>query len=263
MKRSLGLVLVALVTACSPGSPTAPGEPPAVTLPTENPAPGDHATAFLDSGGTARHYLMHAPPSYRSGRTYPLVLVFHGNPGSADEMPAMTKMNEVADANDFLVVYPDQIFDTTTVAELLDHVGPKWNADPKRVHVAGFSRGGSLVYELAGKMPERFGSVAPVAASGGTDQPLSTPLSLLTFQGGMDRLRQAWNNTNVKWDTAAGCSGQTLTTITMENSPTHVYTSTCKDGNEHIVYSITGMGHRWPDDGSQLIWEFFARHPRQ
>jgi polyhydroxybutyrate depolymerase len=257
MKSALVLALVALTAACSTGAPAAP----AITLPPENPAPGDHATAFLDSGGTARHYLVHAPPSYTSGMTYPLVLVFHGNPGSADEMPSMTKMNEVADANDFLVVYPDQVFDTTTVAELLDHLGPKWNADPKRIHVAGFSRGGSLVYALAEKMPERFGSVAPVAASGGSGLPLSTPLSLITFQGGKDRLSETWSFTNEKWDTAAGCSGKTLTTIAMENGPTYVYTSTCKDGNEHIVYGIPDLSHRWPAEGSELIWEFFARHP--
>jgi poly(3-hydroxybutyrate) depolymerase len=49
----------------------------------------------------------------------------------------------------------------------------------------------------------------------------------------------------------------------MQDSPTHVYTSTCREGTEHVVYSITGMGHTWPTEGSRLIWEFFSSHPRR
>jgi poly(3-hydroxybutyrate) depolymerase len=86
-------------------------------------------------------------------------------------------------------------------------------------------------------------------------------LSLITFQGGADRLNVAWNITNSNWDAAAGCSGESVSTITMRDSPTYVSTKSCKEGTEHVVYSITGMGHTWPTDGSRLIWEFFAKHP--
>jgi polyhydroxybutyrate depolymerase len=266
MKRALGLVLLVLLAGCSGTTPSAtppvtPAASPSPTLPPENPAPGDHATAFFDHEGKVRRYIVHAPPGYQTGKTYPLVLVFHGSPGAAEDMPKLTKMNEVADANGFLVVYPHQMSETKMIAALLDHLTPKWGVDPKRVHVAGFSRGATFTYELAEKLTDRFGSVAPVSGTGGTGQPLSKPLSLLTFQGGHDRLKQGFTTTNDNWAKAAGCSGEKLTTITMENGPTHIHTSTCAGGAEHVVYDVTAMSHEWPADGSKLIWEFFKKHP--
>jgi polyhydroxybutyrate depolymerase len=264
MKRALTLVLIALTASCSAASPpptSGPSSSPTVTLPPENPAPGDQTTAFLDSKGSVRRYLVHAPATFTPSKTYPLVVVFHGSPGTPEDMPELTKMNEVADANGFLVVYPRNMFDTAVFAELLDHFVPKWSVDPKQVHVAGFSRGGSFVYELAAAMPERFGSVAPVSAARNTNLPLSKPLSLIAFQGGADSLNVAWSTTNSGWDAAAGCSRDSLLKTTMQNSTTYVHTSSCKEGTEHVVYDISGMGHTWPADGSRLIWEFFAKHP--
>jgi polyhydroxybutyrate depolymerase len=264
MRRALVLVLVVLTASCSAGSPTpetGPETSPTVTLPPEIPGPGDQLTAFLDGEGKVREYLVHAPPSYSPDKQYPLVLVFHGQPGTPEEMVEMTGMNDVADANDFLVVYPTSVFDTEKAAALLDHVVPTWNVDPSRVHAAGFSRGGSLVYRLPIDMPERFGSVAPVSASNAGPVRLAHPVSLITFQGSADRLRGAWSSTNGNWDDGAGCSDENLTEISMQNGPTEVSTKPCEDGTEHVVYRITGMGHAWPDGASELIWEFFARHP--
>lgn len=262
MIRVLGLALLTLLAACSTAAPaTAPPASPAVTLPPENPAPGDHETAFIDAKGNVRRYLVHAPPGYQTTKTHPLVIAFHGSPGVAEEMPLLTKLNEVADAHGFLVVYPRHMYDTDVVGRLLDHLGPKWNVDPKRMHAAGFSRGGTFVYELAEKLPGRFGSVAPVSASGGTGKALAEPPSLITFQGGRDRLRQAWGITNADWAKGAGCSEAKIATITMEGGPTHVHNATCNGGAEHLVYDVTTMSHVWPAEASNLIWEFFTKHP--
>jgi polyhydroxybutyrate depolymerase len=262
MTRALLLVLLVLTASCSPGSPTpATDTSPPVTLHPENPGPGEHSTAFQDDQGAVWHYLVHAPASYTPDRQYPLVVVFHGSPGTPEGMVDLTKMNDVADAADFLVAYPRNMSDPLAVAALLDHLGPTWNVDPNRVHVAGFSRGGSLVYRLAIAMPERFGSVAPVSASRNGTISLSRPLSLITFQGTRDRLNAAWKTTNADWDAAAGCSDESVTTIALHDGPTAVSSKTCAAGTEHVVYSVSGMGHTWPDGGSEIIWEFFANHP--
>jgi polyhydroxybutyrate depolymerase len=262
MRRALVLVLLALTASCSAGSPTPATGPDTstVSLPPENPRPGDQDTAFLDSEGHVQKYFVHAPPSYTPDRKYPLVLVFHGQPGDPAEMIEKTKMNDLADANDFLVVYPRVMWLTETVSDLLDHLGPKWNVDPKRVHATGFSRGGGLVYQLATEMPERFGSVAPVSAASSTGPVrLSQPLSLITFQGTNDRA--PWIGTNTAWDEGVGCSDEKVTTLTLEKYPTDVSSKTCAGGTEHVVYTLNGMGHFWPAGASELIWAFFAKHP--
>ena len=262
MRRVLVLVLLALTAACSAGSPAPTPQPSTTeTLPPEHPGPGDQSTAFLDSDGTVFRYLVHAPNSYRPDKRYPLVLVFHGRPGTPEEMVELTGMNDVADAHEFLVVYPQNLVDPAAVSTLVDHLVATWSVDPKHIHAAGFSRGGSLVYRLAATMPERFGSVAPVSASLDGTVSLSQPLSLMTFQGTADRLHVAWPTTNAAWDAAAGCSDESLATIAMPTGPADVSSRTCAGDTEHVVYSVPGMGHTWPAGASGLIWDFFARHP--
>lgn len=249
-------------SAVSPAPGAASGSPAA--LPPERPAPGDHALAFRRSDGTRHDYLLHAPPDYASGKAYPLVLVLHGSPGTAAQARERTGMDAVADANGFLVVYPDQVTETATVAALIDHLIPRWGVDPRRVHATGFSRGATLTYELAQALPDRLASVAPVSGvAPETDlAPLSHPVSLLTFQGGLDRLAQGFAGTNAGWQRAAGCRDERIRSIEMGGGPTHIYTMTCAGGTEHVVYSVTRMGHEWPPEAGELIWEFFRRHPR-
>lgn len=229
-----------------------------------DPTPGDHTLTFRQPDGTEYDYLLHAPPDYASGKTYPLVLVLHGSPGTAAQARERTGMDAVADANGFLVVYPDQFTEPAPVAALIDHLVPRWGVDPRRVHATGFSRGATLTYELAHGLSERLASVAPVSgvAPETSLAPPARPLSLLTFQGGMDRLAPAFPGTNAGWQRAAGCRDERTRSIDMGGGPTHIYTMTCADGTEHVVYSVTRMGHEWPPEAAELIWEFFQRHPR-
>ena len=266
MKRAwMMLLTLAAVTGTGTGcaatdEPTSPMPTIEATLPPENPAPGDHALAFLPPEGAALEFLLHAPPGYAPGKTYPLVLAFHGSE-APDTLPGRTKLNEVADANGFLVAYPKEFPDTGAVAALLDHLIPKWGVDAKRVHATGFSRGATFTYDVAEKLADRIASVAPVSGSNPDGPPPSRPISLITFQGGADRLSQAWTGTNANWDRAVGCGNEQVRTITMEGGPTHIYTTTCPGGVEHVVYSVARMSHIWPADASKLIWEFFHKHP--
>jgi polyhydroxybutyrate depolymerase len=255
MTRALSLLIVALAAACS--SAPAATEP---TLPPENPGPGDHALA-IRIDGQVREFLVHAPASYSTAGTHPVVLVFHGQPGTAAEIASLSKMSQTADSKGFLAVFPDRFTKPSEVASLIDHLVAKWRADPKRIHATGFSRGAYLTYQLAHQLTNRFGSVAPVSGDGATDKPLSAPLSLLTFQGTRDRLAQGFTVNNSNWAKAAGCRDETVATVPLGDATAHRYASTCANGSEHVVYSVVGMGHEWPPEASELIWDFFAKHP--
>lgn len=263
MKLALSLLMVALLAGCAtaPQPAATPATSPKETLPPEIPAPGDHSLAFLKPDGTKREYLLHAPPDYASGKRYPLVIALHGSGGTPQEMAKMTKLSELADTKGFVVVYPRSFQDADTIAQFLDHVTPKWGIDPKRIHATGFSAGAATTYVIAEKLTARFGSVAPVSGSGAGDKVLPAPLSLLTFQGGRDRLAQSFASTNSSWAKAAGCKDEKVTTLTMGGGPTHRYASSCNGGTEHIVYSVTQMGHEWPAEASALMWDFFVAHP--
>jgi polyhydroxybutyrate depolymerase len=269
MRRPFLVLVVAVligVPGCANGSEPsgAATAGPTSTEPTAGavqPAPGDHTVTFTDADGRKRSFQVHAPATYRPGTAIPLVLTFHGSPGSPGEIRTQSGMDQVADEHGFLAVYPDHFVDAPSVRALLDQIVPTWNVDRNRIYAAGFSRGASLVYDLAEQLSTTFGAVAPVSGVGASGAALARPISLITFQGDRDQLSGSFSKTNASWATSAHCGPAQTQTITMEGGPTYVASSACADGAEHVVYSVTHMGHSWPAGASALVWEFFSRHP--
>ena len=76
--------------------------------------PGDHLRR-LDVDGQSRSYWVHVPPQYRTEVPRPLVLAFHGAGMNGKLMSQWSGLNETADQQDFLVVYPNG----TGIADLI------------------------------------------------------------------------------------------------------------------------------------------------
>ncbi|WP_155370248.1 alpha/beta hydrolase family esterase [Catellatospora vulcania] len=288
MKRVLALLgIVTVLTACSPAAPTPPAASPspALSLPPDQPGPGDHRLAIVHAG-VKRDYTLHAPPGYQPGQTLPLVLVLHGRPGTSAGAAGQSGMSPLADRAGFLVAYPQGAggsWDPGTagdpasgdigfIAALVDHLVSTWHADRKRVHVAGFSAGAAFSYRLARELPGRFAAIAPVSgrmdnvAAWTASLGAANPVSVVTFQGGQDILSPAWSTTNQSWREAAGCAEPVVTPIAGARGKAERRVSGCANGGEHVVYAIPAMAHEWPNsrehpvDASSLIAEFFARH---
>ncbi|GAA2373174.1 hydrolase [Catellatospora methionotrophica] len=288
MKRVLALLgIVTVLTACSPAAPTPPAASPtpALSLPPDQPGPGEHSLAIAH-GGVKREYKLHAPPGYQPGSALPLVLVLHGQPGNSAGIEGQSGLNPIADKAGFLVAYPQGLggkWDSGTagdpasgdvgfVAALIDHLVSTWHADPKRVHVAGFSAGAAFSYRLARELPGRFAAIAPVSGRMDTvpswtgQLGTANPVSVVTFQGGKDMLSPAWSTTNQSWREAAGCAEPVVTPVPGTQGRAERRVSTCANGGEHVVYAIGPMAHEWPNtrehavDASTLIAEFFTRH---
>jgi len=246
------LLLVALLAGCE--TPTPPVSP-------DMPAPGDHSLAFTAPDGVEHEFLLHAPQDFASGKRYPLVIVFHGSPGNPAEMVVRTGMSDLADTKGFIVVYPDRVRDPQTVAQLIDHLTPKWSVDPKRVHATGFSMGATAVYAIAEVLTARFGSVAPVSGTGAGETAHTSPISLITFQGGRDTAAYAFPANNANWAKAAGCQGNEIAKVALEGGQADRHTATCAGSAEFVLYDLPQMGHTWPAGASSLIWDFFDKHP--
>ena len=60
----------------------------------------------LRSGGRDRDCYIHFPPNYGGTTRLPLILVFHGEMGTAKGMARISRFNEPADSNGVIVVYP-------------------------------------------------------------------------------------------------------------------------------------------------------------
>jgi polyhydroxybutyrate depolymerase len=67
---------------------------------------GDH-TRTLEHGGRTRTYIVHVPPKYDPKQPMPVILAFHGGGSNAEQMVRFCGLNEKADKEGFIVVYPN------------------------------------------------------------------------------------------------------------------------------------------------------------
>lgn len=115
------------------------------------------------------------PPGVRLGA----IMFFHGWQGSAEETASDTGLLALASHLGVALIAPDGAGKTWSypgspgrhrdefafVAGVLDDVAARFPVDPARIMASGFSQGGSMVWYLACRMPERFRAFAPVAGA--------------------------------------------------------------------------------------------------
>jgi polyhydroxybutyrate depolymerase len=131
--------------------------------------------------GITREYILHLPKNYGAG-TYPLVMVFHGGGGTAEQIKDHTKFNKLADRENFMVVYPNSVDknwsdgrigdklpmerdDVKFIDMLLDTLINNYKVDSKHVFATGISNGGFFSFYLAYKLSKRILAIAPVSAN--------------------------------------------------------------------------------------------------
>jgi poly(hydroxyalkanoate) depolymerase family esterase len=140
--------------------------------------------------GTARaaknsqDYKLWIPATMESGRGSPLLMMLHGCGHDAKHMAAISGMNDVAEANRFLVVYPEQsrranllkcwnwfrpehqergAGEPSILAAVVGQVQSTYDVDPDGVYVAGVSAGGAMAAILAATYPDLFAALAVFA----------------------------------------------------------------------------------------------------
>jgi polyhydroxybutyrate depolymerase len=144
----------------------------------------DYSSSIL-SGGLERTYIVHVGAGYDKNRPTPLLIVLHGGGGDGQGMIKLTGFNDVADENNFIVVYPDgfekhwndgravqsysaqtqNIDDVAFISALIDHLSGEYNIDAKRVYVTGMSNGAFMSNRLGCKLSNKIAAIAPVAGN--------------------------------------------------------------------------------------------------
>lgn len=170
-----------LVSARSAGSSGA--------VPKPFPA-GDHEFS-LRHGGRTRTYIVHAPPAPPGPTARPAVLLaFHGGGGNAKGFQEYAELDEIADREGFLVVYPNgtgplprrlltwnagdgccgfarqrDVDDVGFVGALLRDLERRVPINRSRVYATGHSNGGIMSHRLAAERSDLVAAIAPVAGS--------------------------------------------------------------------------------------------------
>jgi polyhydroxybutyrate depolymerase len=155
--------------------------------PPDGSLPAGDFTVRLEHDGRTRRYLAHVPRT-DDASPLPVVLILHGAADGAVENRRWLNLDEVADRERFIAVYPDgtgplgrvhmwnsgvccgsaqweSVDDVGFLLKVLDDVAMRTPVDATRVYVAGISNGGMMAYRLAAEASDRIAAIAPVAGT--------------------------------------------------------------------------------------------------
>jgi poly(hydroxyalkanoate) depolymerase family esterase len=162
----------------------------------------------FEHNNSTHHFKIYVPSSY-DGQPLPMIVMLHGAQQNPDDFAAGTQMNAAAEAQGYIVVYPEQSEsanplrcwnwfrpadrrfesgEAAMVAALTREVMSAYNVDDTRVYVAGMSAGGAMAVNLAVMHPDLYAAAAihSGVAFGVADEPLS---ALCAMNDGMGRVR--------------------------------------------------------------------------
>ena len=147
---------------------------------------GNNNAQTLTHDGETREYLVYTPSSYTGATAVPVVINFHGYGGTANDFYSEVDMRSVADANNFLVIYPQgacldffshwnagldtpdnksDVDDLGFFDALIERLTSAYNIDQERIYVTGYSNGGMMAYALACYRSNKIAAAASVSGT--------------------------------------------------------------------------------------------------
>lgn len=161
------------------------------------PAVGTVSEEWVETpDGRQRHFRLYVPTTLRAGESSPLLIALHGGLGSSGQFAANSGFDELAEANGFIVVYPDgiraipdrpglqtwnggyccgpaarqEVDDVGYVRFLIDLLEGRFAVDSTRIFAAGHSNGAIMAYRLACELSDRIAAIGVQAGSLGIDE---------------------------------------------------------------------------------------------
>jgi poly(hydroxyalkanoate) depolymerase family esterase len=231
--------------------------------------PGSHFSGNYTSAAGTGSYLGYVPSTYRAGTAVPLVVALHGCTQTADAFRALTQSVNLAEAKNFIVVYPEQSTsannmrcwnwfngrnmqrgsaEPTLIAGMTQWVRHHYSIDPKRIFVMGFSAGAAMTVIMGATYPDLY---AAIGVGSGTEYggPGLDPaqagqraylamgahareMPALIFHGGQDQILPVSNAANLvrQWQTTASWANGSVPA-----SPTRTLNQRTSNGRSYTV----------------------------
>jgi polyhydroxybutyrate depolymerase len=240
----------------------------------------DLTTVTTSFNGIPRVYDLGLPKAYDANRAYPLVMLFHGNPGTKEEMRGFAPFENVS-KGDAILVYPnasDGAWDLYTPTEsnkdmnwiraLPGEIAGKYHVDQSRIYGFGFSGGAFMMAQMGCRFGQSAFRAVYINSGGGPEEAQSGfpqradkcyvcpggPLPTLIVHGDVDGtvVKSSGGFTSKCVSETNGCSEPP----SQPTSPSPCLAAPgCQKPVEWCL--IPKMGHEVWSQGMQAAWDFF------
>ena len=248
--------------------------------------------------GMNREYILYVPNSYDGTSSIPLLLNFHGFGGSASQFMQEADMRSLAEADTFILVYPQgscldgsshwnpcptggdnksTADDVGFVEAMISEISSQYNLDMERIYAAGYSNGGMMAYGLANYKSDLIAAVASVSGTMlNCTGPTSHPMPVVHLHGTSDGV-VSYNGSN-DWNSVQSTLDYWINFNNTVSTPIVNIDTTGAMAIEHYVYDqgdnsvsvehykYIGGDHVWfnePYQGqnaSNLVWSFMSKY---
>ena len=294
---SLLLLITIALSACMTGLG---GSSPTPTL-TPTPTPTsiflpDAPERTVMVNDLERSYLLLIPSDLPNQQPVPVVFAFHGYTITPTGMRYASRMDDIADREKFIVVYPkgiefswntgwkegthggyalaNNVDEPAFIRQILADLDTFTKIDPKRIYAMGHSQGGMVAYRLGCEMSDTFAAIASVAGVHlFSDCNPTQAVSVVhvhtisdphvPFSGGGTNDFPSVEEGIETWVEINNCTNSEKEEDEA-NGITHISYTPCQAGTAVELYTIDSASHDWPRTkmpASEIIWEFFAAHP--
>jgi len=152
-----------------------------------------------------REALVYVPSSYDPSVPTPVVIALHGGTGTSEQMMNYTGLNEVAEAEGFIVVYPQglgrtwnsilpsapaaiyNVDDVGFIEYIIEDLDEQLNIASDQIYATGISNGGQMCYTLAAES-DQIAAIAVIESGMGSpsDYQPSSPVPTMVIHGTAD-----------------------------------------------------------------------------
>ena len=248
---------------------------------------GNRSSGFISVGEQKRGYLLHVPRSHDRSRPVPLVISLHGAGLWGAAQRDISRWNDLADREGFLVAYPSGagrasprgwspspgpslMRDVDFISRLIDTLVARHNVDPDRVYVNGLSNGGGMTFALSCAVPDRLAATGIVAGAQTLPSSLcanAPAVPVVVIHGTRDPVvpydgGATWVSPrpfpNVpdwvgRWAERNRCDAAPRDSVLSAKVTRRAYFA-CAGGADVVLYTLHGDGHVWPGGGRLPRW---------
>jgi polyhydroxybutyrate depolymerase len=247
-------------------------------------------TLMFEAAGRMRKVRLFVPQVYDGKARLPLMLNLHGSSDNADSFAQSSGMEQLADAEGFLVAGLEAVAGTwnTPPADglpddvgyaraTIDEIAERLCVDRKRVYASGFSGGGRTSSQLGCELAGKIAAIGPVAGVRFPGPCAGRSVPVISIHGLSDttnayagegpdhpRWNESVEDAVLGWATKNGCD----LTRQVDDPPgvLSIYSyGQCQDDAEVKLIRMDGVAHTYPTEtplnAAKTVWDFVkARH---